>query len=146
MIIVQTMVKSYKTPNISNKGLYTTMIPLASMKEYEFEFNCEEVNVIVAKTLLVGNFKSKCINVVKGEPFEIYDEESDGQYKDSVEVTFDLIPKDKDVKVKAMAGDPFGKHINVPYPHFLLILILITQFKMNLSLRFWSQTKFSPYW
>ena len=37
MIIIQTMVSPYKMPNISTKGLYTTMIPLSSMEEYEFE-------------------------------------------------------------------------------------------------------------
>ena len=33
MIIMQTMVRPYEMPNISTKGLYTTMIPLASLTE-----------------------------------------------------------------------------------------------------------------
>ena len=49
---MQTMTDPYTMPKIVTKGLYTTLIPLSSMKEYEFECNREEVNVIVAKSLL----------------------------------------------------------------------------------------------
>ena len=64
MIIVQTMTEPYTMPKINTKGLFTTLIPLSLMKEYDFDCNREEVNVIVAKTLLSVNFKSNCINVV----------------------------------------------------------------------------------
>ena len=66
VIIVQMMTEPYTMPKIDTKGLYTTLIPLSSMKEYDFDCNREEVNVIVAKTLLSVNFKSNCINVVAG--------------------------------------------------------------------------------
>ena len=92
-IIIQTMAKPYTMPNIDTKGLYTTIIPLTSMKEYDFDCNQEEVNVIVAKTLLVGNLKSNCINVVRDKPSIIYDEDHCGELKDFVEVTFDFIDK-----------------------------------------------------
>ena len=82
--------------------------------------NAKEVNIIVSKKLLVGDSKSKCINVVKGEPFGIYDEKSSGVPKDSVEVTFDLIQMNKDVEIKTRVGDSFGIHVNEPYPHFLI--------------------------
>ena len=50
MIVIQTMTNPYRMPNIDTKGLYTTIIPLSSMKTYEFECNYEEVNVMVTKT------------------------------------------------------------------------------------------------
>ena len=114
------MVKPYKMPNISDQGLYTTIIPLSSMKEYEFECNREEVNVILSKALLVNGSKSKCIDVVRGEPFGIYSDESDGEFKDSIEVTFDMLHKNKDVKIKTNCGYSFGKHVNKSCPHFLV--------------------------
>ena len=117
-------------PNINTKGLYTTIIPLTSMKEYEFECNLEEVNVIIAKKLIIGNPRSKCINVVKGK----------GNY--SVEVSFDIIktkskakpkPKkpsddsnddsDDDSDEDTLESKPvgaFGKLTSKPYPHVLV--------------------------
>ena len=71
------MVKPYRLPNISDKGLYTTMIPLESMSEYEYECNHSEVNVIVTEKLLTGlpgGSKIECINVVKSEPFSFHDD------------------------------------------------------------------------
>ena len=91
MIIVQTMTNPYRMSNIDTKGLYTTMIPLSSTKTYEFDCNYEEVNVMVSKILLVGSFKSRCINLVRSEPLG-------ADNKSSVEVTFDWLHKDQNVE------------------------------------------------
>ena len=117
------MVEPYVMPNISGKGLYTTMIPLASLKNYEFECNHSKVNVIVSKKLITGlpgGSKIECINIVKGEPFSFCDEECNEVFKDSVEVSFDIIHMNKKVKVKTTSGFSFGRHINEPYPQFLI--------------------------
>ena len=121
MIIVQTMTGPYTMPNIDTKGLYTTIIPLSSMKEYDFDCNREEVNVIVAKTLLSMNFKSNCINVVADNPYIIYDEEHCGEVKEFVEVTFDIQSKlDECVKFETVGAGPFGRFVNEPYKHSLI--------------------------
>ena len=52
MIVIQTMTNPYRMPNINTKGLYTTIIPLSSMKTYEFNCNYEEVNIMVTKNLV----------------------------------------------------------------------------------------------
>ena len=68
------------------------MIPLSSLKNYEFECNLDEVNVIVSEKLITGlpgSSKIECINIVKSEPFSFYDEECNEVAKDSVEVSFD---------------------------------------------------------
>ena len=121
MIIVQTMTGPYTMPIIDTKGLYTTLIPLSSMKEYGFDCNREEVNVIVSRTLLSVNFKSNCINVVADNPCIIYDEEHCGEVKDFVEVTFDVISNlGKDVKFETVSATSFGIFVNEPYKHFLI--------------------------
>ena len=60
-IIVQTITKPYKPSDIDKQGFYTTIVPPSSMKEYDYDCNYEEVNVMVSKNLLLGNFKSRCI-------------------------------------------------------------------------------------
>ena len=121
MVIVQTMTEPYTMPKINTKGLYTTLIPLSSMKAYDFECNREEVNVIVARTLLSVNFKSSCINVVADAPYIIYDEENCGEVRDFVEVTFDIESKlGKDVKLETVSATSFGRFVNEPYKHFLI--------------------------
>ena len=47
-----------RMPNIDTNDLYTTMIPLSSMKKYEFECNLDQVNVMVGKNILIGNSTS----------------------------------------------------------------------------------------
>ena len=121
MIIVQTMVKPYGMPYINTKGLYTTMISLSSLTNYEFECNHSEVNIIVSKKLITGlpgSSKIECINVVSSEPFSFYDEECNEVFDESVEVSFDIIHMSKKVKVKTTSGLSFGIHVNEPYPHF----------------------------
>ena len=86
MIVIQTMANPYRMPNIDTDGLYTTMIPLSTMKKYEFECNLDQVNVMVGKKKLIGNFKSKCIKVVRTEPLGI-------DSKCVVEVTFIAVCK-----------------------------------------------------
>ena len=113
MIIVQTMTNPYRMPNVGTKGLYTTMIPLSSMKAYEFDCNHAEVNVMVSKILVVGSFKSRCINVVRTEPLG-------ADNKSSVEVTFDWLHKDRNVEICTKVSDSFGFHSSEPYPHFLV--------------------------
>ena len=113
MIIMQTMTNPYRMPNIDTKGLYTTMIPLSSMKTYEFDCTYEEVNIMVCKILLVGNFKSKCINVVGTEPLG-------ADNKSSVEVTLDWLHKDRNVEICTKVSDSFGIYLSEPYPHFLI--------------------------
>ena len=121
MIIVQTMTEPYTMPKIDTKGLFTTLIPLSSMKEYDFDCNREEVNVIVAKTLLSVNFKSNYINVVADSPCIIHDEEHCGEVKDFVEVTFDIKSKlDKDVKFETVRATSFGRFVTEPYKHFMI--------------------------
>ena len=111
MIIVQTMTKPYEMPNVDTKGLYTTIIPLSSMDEYDFDCNYDEVNVMISKALLVGGFKSRCINIVKGENLM-------GNDRSYVEVTFDWFGKDSDIKVRTKISDSLGFHLSKPYPHF----------------------------
>ena len=62
------MTNPCRMPNIDTKGMYTTMIPLSSMKNYEFDSNHGEISIMVARSLLAGKFGSKCINVVRTEP------------------------------------------------------------------------------
>ena len=107
MIIIQTMTKPFDMPSVGTKGLYTTN------KEYEFECNHEKVNVMVSKVLLVGGFKCRRINVVRGDPLG-------ANGKSSIEVTFDWFDKDRDFEVQTKVGDSFGIHISKPYPHFLI--------------------------
>ena len=113
MIIVQTMTNPYRMSNIDTKGLYTTMIPLSSMKNYEFECNVDQVNVMVGKNILIGNFKSKCINVVRTEPLGI-----DSKYV--VEVTFDGLVKERNSAAYVLSSGSFGRHVKDSYPHFLI--------------------------
>ena len=113
MIIVQTMTNPYRMPNVDTKGLYTTMIPLSWMKAYEFDCNYEEVNVMVSKILLVGSFKSRCINVVRAEPLG-------ADNKSSVEDTFDWLHRDRNVEICTKVSDSLGFHLSEPYPHFLI--------------------------
>ena len=114
MVVVQTMNNPYRMPNIDNKGLYTTTIPLSSIKNYEFDCSLEEVNVMAPKSLLAGKFKSKCINIVKTKPLG-------PENKVAVEVTFDGSSKcGKGVKVYDMVGESFRRHVSEPYPHFLI--------------------------
>ena len=121
MIVIQMMTEPYTMPKIYTKGLYTTLIPLSSMKEYDFECNREEVNVIVAKTLLSMNFKSSCINVVADAPYIIYDEENCGEVRDFVKATFDIESKlGEDVKFETVSATSFGRFVNEPYKHFLI--------------------------
>ena len=125
-IIVQTMIKPHKPSDIDKQGYYTTIIPLSSMKEYDYDCNYEEVNVIVSKNLLLGNFKSKCINVVRTDP--LGSPEIPMEYrKKAIEVTFDMETKEKhkgkrkeDIKIYTSLNESFGVHKNEPYPHFLI--------------------------
>ena len=111
-MIVQTMTNPCRMPNIDTKD--TTMIPLSSMKNYEFDSNYEEVSIMVPRTLLDGKFGSKCINVVRTEPLGT-------SKKIAVEVTFDgLCKKRKNVEVYILVGKSFGRHESEPYPHFLI--------------------------
>ena len=77
------------------------MIALSSMKAYEFDCNYEEVNVMVCKVLLIGNFKSKCINVVGIEPLG-------NDSKSAVEVTFDGLGKEQNAKIYTSVNKSFG--------------------------------------
>ena len=125
-IIVQTMIKPHKPSDIDKQGFYTTIIPLSSMKEYDYDCNYEEVNVMVSKNLLLGNFKSDCINVVRADP--LGSPEIPIEYrKEAVEVTFDMEHKGKrngkpkeDIKIYTSLNESFGVHKNEPYPHFLV--------------------------
>ena len=72
MIIIQTMIKPYPIPNADSSGLYTTVIPLSSLKEYDYDCPIDEVSVIINSTLVSGlpsGTKIGCINVVKDKPF-----------------------------------------------------------------------------
>ena len=123
MIIVQTMVEPYEMPNIDIKGLYTTIIPLSSLKVYEYDCNLDEVNIIVSEKLVTGlprSSKILCVNVVKDEPFSFYDEECNEISEDAVEVSFDIAHLKKNCKVEIASGFSFGRHVNEPYPHFLI--------------------------
>ena len=120
MVIIQTM---DEMPNIGIEGLYTTMIPLSSLTNYEFECNHSEVNIMVTKKLITdlpGSSKIGSINVVGSEPFSYYDDEFNEVFVESVEVSFDIIHINKKVKVMTTGGLSFGMHINEPYPHFLI--------------------------
>ena len=77
MIIIQTMIKPYPVPNANTKGICTTVIPLSSLKEYDFDCPIDEVSVIINSTLVSGlpsGTKIGCINVVKDEPFRFLGE------------------------------------------------------------------------
>ena len=56
-IIIQTMNDPGMVTNIEIKGLYTTMIPLESLEEYEFECNKDEVNIMVTNALTEATSK-----------------------------------------------------------------------------------------
>ena len=89
--------------DIETKGLYTTMIPLESLEDYEFECNesipsediepLSEVNVTITNSLIKDTSKvaSGCnfINVVLDSIIE----DSLGGYSSLVEVSFDLNEK-----------------------------------------------------
>ena len=72
MIITQTMLKPYPVPNANTRGIYTTIIPLSSLAEYDYDCTLDEVSVIITSTLVSGlpsGTKIGCINVVKDKPF-----------------------------------------------------------------------------
>ena len=125
MVIIQTI---DEMPNIDTKGLYTTMITISSLTNYEFECNRSEVNIMVSKKLvtdLPGSSKIGCINVVGNEPFIESDYDLDkGEFNEttyeSVEVSFDIIHMHKNVEVINERGISLGIHVNEPYPHLLL--------------------------
>ena len=114
MIVIQTMTNPYRMPNIDTKGLYTTVIPLSSMKTYEFECNYLEVNVMVTKNLVARKVKSKCINVVATEPLGMVP-------CPTVEVTFDLCCEhSRFAIINSFENRPFGMYLDSPYPIFLI--------------------------
>ena len=121
MIIIQTMTAPYPMPNIDTKGLYTTLIPLSSMKEYEYECNRKEVNVVVARSLVSVKYSCNCINVVADNPCIIFSREYCGEVKNFAEVSFDIVTKlDKNVKFETICAFTFGMFVNEPYKHFLI--------------------------
>ena len=71
-------------------------------------------------TGLPGSSKIVCINVVKSDLFIFYDEECNEVFKDSDEVSFDIIHLKKNVKLETTSGFSFGRYMNEPYPHFLI--------------------------
>ena len=115
MIVKQTMTVPYRMPNIETRGMYTTIIPLSSMKTYEFGCNYEEVNVMVTKNLAARNVKCKCINVVRTEPLVSIP---------MVEVTFDLLCENRFVIINVFQNRPLRMHLNQPYPMFLINSVL----------------------
>ena len=119
MIIIQTMTILYRMPNIDWKGMYTTVVPLSSMTLYEFECNLEEVNVMVTKNLVCRKVRSKWINVVHTEPLGM-------EPRDTVDVTFDLIPFERNRRfvTDEFENRAFGMHLNYPYPVFLINSVL----------------------
>ena len=92
------------------------------MEGYDYDCNYEEVNVMVSKNLLVGNFKSKCINVVRTDP--LGSAQIPMEYrKKAVEVTFDMETNGKrkeDIKIYTELNESFRVHKNEPYQHFLI--------------------------
>ena len=89
------------------------------MEGYDYDCNYEEVNVMVSKNLLLGNFKSDCINVVRADLIEIPME----YRKKAFEVTFDMETKGKhkeDIKICTVLNESFRVYKNEPYPHFLI--------------------------
>ena len=124
MIVIQTMTNPYRMPNIDTnpyrmpnidtKGLYTTIIPLSSMKKYEFECNYEEVTMMVTKNLVARKVKSKCINLVATEPLGMVP-------CPTVEVTFDLCCEhSRFAIVNSFENRPFGMYLDRPCPIFLI--------------------------
>ena len=115
MIIIQMMTAPCPMPDIDTKGLYTTLIPLSSMKEYEYEYNREEVNVIVVKSLISAKYSCNCINVVADNPCIIFGGDHCGEAKNFAEITFDIITKlGKDVKFETTSAFGFGRLVNEP--------------------------------
>ena len=148
MVIMQTMVKLYPLTDIRTKGLYTTIIPLSSLKEYDYDCNLDEVNVMITKVLVDGlpsSSKIGCINVVRSKPFRIYGEGSDeeseeesegesneeyyeifpkGRLEEAVEVSFDIVHINENVRLKITKLIPLGIHVNEP-----LNLVYVVLFK-----------------
>ena len=121
IVIIQTMTAPYPMPDIDAKGLYTTLIPLSSMKEYEYGCNRKEVNVIIAKSLVLSKYSCNCINVVADNTGIIFRGDYCGEVKNFAEVAFDIITKlGKDVKFETTSAFGFGRFVNEPYKHFLI--------------------------
>ena len=94
------------------------MIPLPSMKTYEFDCNYEEVNVMVTKNLVARKVKSKCINVVATEPLGMVP-------SPTVEATFDLCcERSRFAIINASENRLFGMYLDLPYPMFLINSLL----------------------
>ena len=147
-IVIQTMLKPYPVPNANTSGIYTTVIPLSSLAEYDYDCSIDEVSIIISSTLvseLPSGTKIGCINVVKDKPFKFIsgyglyesdigsDSDSDSpqplhdwvdnrsiRYEEAVEVTFDIIHSIKGVRLQTTRRIPLGIHVNEPYPHFCL--------------------------
>ena len=99
--------------------MYTTIIPLSSMKSFDFECNLDEVNVVVTKNVVCKKVSSKWINVIQTKPL-------DKVPSPTVEVTFDLVRREHS---RFWANDsfenrPFGMHLSYPYPMFLINSVL----------------------
>ena len=103
-IVIQTMGETTKETkdDADVKGFYTTMIPLESLEEYDFDCNFPEVNVIVTKSPIKNTSKvaggCKSINVVS-KGFLLINEEI---IESLVEVSFDLYEKDIRRRIKLL--------------------------------------------
>ena len=89
---------------------------------YDYDCNLcgeplNEVNVVVSKALvadLPSSSKIGCINVVKADPFRVYDDEElntifpEGKLKGSVEISFDMIYFIKPLKLRLRVVFPLG--------------------------------------
>ena len=130
------------------KGIFTTIVPLSSLKEYDYDCPLNEVSVIINSALVNGlpsGTKIGCINVVKDKPFRFYggqriedeseiDTDSDSEteaihklcyekhlirYEEAAEISFDIVHAKEGIRLKTTQNIPLGIHVNKPYPHFL---------------------------
>ena len=150
MTVIQTMLKPYPGPNAEINGIFITIIPLSSLKEYDYDCSLDEVSVMISEMLVSGlpiGTKIGCINVVKDKPFRFYsgqrieDETDIGsdyyseietvyknryyekhliRYEEAVEISFDIIHAKEGIRLKTTQHIPLGIHRNEPYPHFCI--------------------------
>ena len=108
MVVIQTMLKPYPVPDAQTKGIFTTIVPLSSLKEYDYNCPVDEVSVIINSTLVTGlpiGTKIGCINVVKDKPFRFYGGQ---RIEDETDIGSD---SDSDMEIKPLHRFHYEEHL-----------------------------------
>ena len=114
MVVIQTMIKLYSFRDAETSGIFTTIIPLSSLKEYDYDCPLDEVNVMISEMLVSGlpiGTKIGCINVVKDRPYRYYNGQRIEDVEPSDENDIGSSDSDSDVEVVSEYKHCYKKHL-----------------------------------